>query len=81
MTKSDPVTSVGVHEAKTNLSRLLALVESGAEVEIRRGAAPIARLVPFEEAAPRRIGFASGAFEVPDDFDDEDADLTELFSA
>ncbi len=72
--------SVGVHEAKTNLSRLLALVESGAEVQIRRGAAPIARLVPIESERARRIGFAAGSLVVPDDFDD-DAETTALFSA
>lgn len=81
MTKSEVSVSVGVHEAKTNLSRLLALVESGAEVQIRRGAAPIARLVPIDSARPRRIGFAAGSLIVPEDFDDEDAETTALFSA
>lgn len=52
--------SVTVQEAKTQLSALLRLVEGGEEVEIRRGAAPVARLVP----TPHRPGFAAlmGAF-------------------
>lgn len=35
-----------VHEAKTNLSRLLARVEAGEEVVIFRGENPVAKLVP-----------------------------------
>jgi prevent-host-death family protein len=40
--------TVTVHQAKTQLSKLLAEVEAGEEVVIARGAKPIARLVPFE---------------------------------
>lgn len=43
--------SVTVQEAKTQLSALLRAVEAGEEIEIRRGATPIARLVKTE---PRR---------------------------
>jgi antitoxin (DNA-binding transcriptional repressor) of toxin-antitoxin stability system len=35
---------VTTHEAKSNLSKLLAQVEAGEEVEIRRGDIPVARL-------------------------------------
>ncbi len=42
---------VNVHEAKTNLSRLLVEVENGHEVTIARAGRPVARLVP---AAHRR---------------------------
>ena len=37
---------VKVHEAKTNLSRLLARVEAGEEIVILRGDDPVAKLVP-----------------------------------
>ena len=37
---------VKVHEAKTNLSRLLARVEAGEEIVILRGDNPVAKLVP-----------------------------------
>ena len=37
--------TVNVHEAKTQLSRLLARVEAGEEVTIARNGAPVARLV------------------------------------
>ena len=37
------MTTVNVHEAKTNLSRLLAQVEAGEEVVIARNGKPVAR--------------------------------------
>ncbi len=37
-----------VHQAKSQLSKLLAEVEAGEEVVIARGSKPVARLVPFE---------------------------------
>lgn len=67
MTK--PAARVGVHEAKTQLSKLLRLVDSGQEVEIMRNGAPVARLVPVGSAAPRRFGTERHRFVVPEDFD------------
>jgi prevent-host-death family protein len=60
---------VGVHEAKTNLSRLLRAVATGEEVVICRGREPIARLVPFIERRSRVLGEDVGRYVVPDDFD------------
>lgn len=60
---------VGVHEAKTRLSQLLRLVDSGEEVEILRGGEAVARLVPARAEHRRRLGLDQGAFHVPDDFD------------
>jgi prevent-host-death family protein len=61
--------SVGVHEAKTHLSRLLQAVEAGQEVLITRRGEEIARLVPACRASPRRLGIDRGRFTVPDNFD------------
>lgn len=60
--------SVGVHEAKTQLSRLLDEVGEGSEVEITNRGRVVARLVP---PAPRQVGlgFAQGQIWVADDFD------------
>ena len=44
------VKSVTTHEAKTHLSRLVAEVEAGEEIVIRRGARAVARLVPLGRA-------------------------------
>lgn len=60
---------VGVHEAKTHLSRLLRRVATGEEIVITRGATPIARLVPIEAHVPRTLGKDRGLFEIPEDFD------------
>jgi prevent-host-death family protein len=68
MTKSAAI-RVGVHEAKTRLSELLRLVDSGQEVEIARGGDPVAKLVPFHPRETRRLGLDQGVYTVPDDFD------------
>ena len=60
---------VGVHEAKTHLSRLLRQVMAGSEVVITRGGTPIARLVPVDSMRHRVLGSDEGVYEVPDDFD------------
>lgn len=64
------MSEVGVHEAKTHLSRLLRRVAAGEEIVITSGGKPAARLVPFQLTAPRQFGFDRGRFEVPDDFDE-----------
>jgi len=69
---------VGVHEAKSSLSKLLRQVAAGEEVVILRGREPVARLVPVEGSRLRLLGEDAGVYEVPDDFDaplsDDDLD-------
>jgi prevent-host-death family protein len=62
------VVEVGVHEAKTHLSRLLQRVAAGDEIVITRSGQPVAKLVRVDRAA-RVLGRDEGRFEVPDDFD------------
>ncbi|MBX3184846.1 MAG: type II toxin-antitoxin system Phd/YefM family antitoxin [Polyangiaceae bacterium] len=63
------VRSFSVHEAKTNLSRLLEAVERGHEVVITRGKTPVARLVRFAQPkVERRFGAMRGRAKVTDDF-------------
>ncbi len=50
------VTVVNVGQAKTRLSELLALVESGEDVIVARAGVPIARLVPIEPHPRREFG-------------------------
>ncbi|GAB7143979.1 type II toxin-antitoxin system Phd/YefM family antitoxin [Mycobacterium riyadhense] len=72
MTKSTPTSNairVGVHEAKTRMSELLRLVDSGQEIEIARGGEPVAKLVPFHPRETRRLGIDRGVYTVPEDFD------------
>ncbi|MFN0096871.1 MAG: type II toxin-antitoxin system Phd/YefM family antitoxin [Dehalococcoidia bacterium] len=62
---------VTIHEAKTHLSRLIALVEEGEEIVIKRGKQPAARLVRVEPAEPpeRMWGFIEGGW-IAEDFND-----------
>lgn len=60
---------VGIHEAKTHLSRLLRRVAAGEEIVIAKSGLPVARLVPFEAPKNRMLGLDEGLFEIPDDFD------------
>ncbi|MBA3860498.1 MAG: type II toxin-antitoxin system prevent-host-death family antitoxin [Actinomycetota bacterium] len=61
--------TVGVHETKTHLSKLLRRVAAGEEIVIARSGEPVAKLVPV--ALPeRQLGEDRGVFTVPDDFDD-----------
>ncbi|HEV2351062.1 MAG TPA: type II toxin-antitoxin system prevent-host-death family antitoxin [Terriglobia bacterium] len=46
--------SVTIHQAKTNLSKLIEWASRGEEVIISRGSIPVARLVPVGEVRGRR---------------------------
>lgn len=48
------VSVVTIHEAKTNLSRLIHQAARGREVIISRGSKPVARLVPIGEMEGKR---------------------------
>jgi antitoxin (DNA-binding transcriptional repressor) of toxin-antitoxin stability system len=65
---------VNIHEAKTNLSRLLERVEAGEEVVICRAGKPVAKLerviAPEKKLARREPGGWEGKVWMSDDFDD-----------
>ncbi len=62
---------VNVHEAKTQLSRLLARAEAGEEIVIARNGDPVARLVPCENCpGVRQFGAKKGLIVVDDSFFD-----------
>jgi prevent-host-death family protein len=46
--------TINIHEAKTQLSRLIAEVEAGADIVLARGGRPVARLVRIGAAPPER---------------------------
>ena len=62
--------TVNVHEAKTNLSRLLADVEAGREVVIARNGKPVARLVKCQQLSRRQFGAMAGRITVNGSFFD-----------
>jgi prevent-host-death family protein len=74
------VKQVNVHEAKTQLSRLLQAVEDGEEVVIARNGTPVARLVPHvDERKPREPGWAEGRIEILPGFDEYDEQIAREF--
>jgi prevent-host-death family protein len=57
-----------MHEAKTNLSRLIELAERGEEVVITRGKKPVARIVAIEKPTARDLAIFKGQFRVEQEF-------------
>jgi prevent-host-death family protein len=58
---------VKMHQAKTQLSKLIAAALAGEEVVIARGSEPVVRLTPIVPVKPQRVaGRYKGMFEVPD---------------
>jgi prevent-host-death family protein len=53
-------TIVNVHQAKTQLSRLLERVRSGEEIILAKAGRPCAKLVPLEAQRPRVPGLVRG---------------------
>jgi prevent-host-death family protein len=69
---------VNVHEAKTQLSRLIAAAEKGEEVVIARDGRPAVRLVPCARSeSPRTPGTATVI--IADDFDELPEDIAAAF--
>jgi prevent-host-death family protein len=64
--------TINVHQAKTNLSKLLSDVELGEEIIIANRGIPVAKLIPFHGASNRRasLGQDRGRFVVPENFND-----------
>ena len=62
--------TVNIHEAKTNLSRLLAQVEAGEEVVIARNGKPVARLVRVQKRGRPQFGSMKGLIKLDDSFFD-----------
>ena len=63
--------TVNIHEAKTNLSKLLQRVMNGEEIIIAKADEPVASLVPYTKAPPKRLpGSAAGEVIISPNFDD-----------
>ena len=63
---------VNIHEAKTQLSRLLAQVQSGHDVVIAKAGNPLVRLVPYAPPVCKLAspGVMAGEIEIGADFDE-----------
>jgi prevent-host-death family protein len=74
---------VNVGRAKTELSKLLARVEAGEDVEIARDGVPVARLVRVEPSTPgsrflAARGKLAGSIIVGEDYEFSDAEIEAL---
>ncbi|HLJ18523.1 MAG TPA: type II toxin-antitoxin system prevent-host-death family antitoxin [Bryobacteraceae bacterium] len=63
--------AVTIHQAKTNLSRLIRKASGGEEAMVSRGSKPVARLVPIGETkGQRKPGSLKGKLVVGQEFFD-----------
>lgn len=71
---------VNMHEAKTQLSRLVERAAAGEDVIIGRAGRPVARLVAYVETPQERApGRLRGRVQIADDFDEADDEIADLF--
>jgi len=64
--------TVNIHEAKTQLSKLVEQASKGESFVIAKAGKPIVKVTPLSTpigADVRRLGFMAGYILVPDDFD------------
>ncbi|MFB9981562.1 type II toxin-antitoxin system Phd/YefM family antitoxin [Mesorhizobium kowhaii] len=64
--------TVNIHEAKTQLSRLVERAAKGEPFVIAKAGKPMVKVVPIDHPTAgevRRVGFLNGQISVPDDFD------------
>ena len=71
---------VNIHEAKTQLSKLIEKTKKGEDVVIGKAGKPVAKLIAYKgESKPRNLGVWKGKVFVPDNFNDEDSEINEMF--
>jgi prevent-host-death family protein len=64
--------TINIHQAKTQLSRLVERAAKGEPFVIAKAGKPLVKVVPLDQPAAneiRRTGFMAGRISVPDDFD------------
>lgn len=64
--------TVNIHDAKTQLSRLVELAANGEAFIIAKAGRPMVKVVPLQPndiGTAQRLGFLSGEIDVPEDFD------------
>lgn len=76
------MTQVNMLEAKTDLSKLVKMLETKQEdvIYLARNGTAVAQmtLIP-QKSAEKRIGVAEGKFKVPDEFDTWDQEIVSMF--
>lgn len=71
---------VNIHQAKTQLSKLIEKTQKGENVIIGKAGKPVAELIPFKIKKKERVpGIWKGKVWMADDFNEEDEDINKLF--
>ena len=73
---------VNILEAKTNLSNLVKMVETGKEdmIAIARYGKPVVKIVTFNDVpVSKRIGVARGKLKSPEDLDQYNDEIAAMF--
>ena len=72
---------VNIHQAKTQLSKLVDRAAKGEPFVIAKAGKPLVKVAPLDApAAPRRLGFLAGEIALPEDFDRMgEAEIAALF--
>jgi len=75
--------TVNIHEAKTQLSKLVDQAVKGEAFVIAKAGKPLVKVVALDApAAPQRLGFLAGEIAVPEDFDRMgEAEIAALFGS
>jgi prevent-host-death family protein len=69
----DTATQFNIHEAKTNLSRIIDRVEHGEEIIISRAGNPVAKVIPLTREVDRQgRGSLRGKLVVAEDWDSDE---------
>ena len=67
---SDAAAQFNIHDAKTNLSRIIDRVEHGEEIIISRSGTPVAKVIPLHRRVDRvGRGSLAGQLTMTDDWD------------
>ncbi len=76
--------TVNIHDAKTQLSRLVEQAAQGESFIIAKAGKPMVKVIPLgkaETGTANRIGFMAGEIAVPNDFDQMGGDeIAAMFS-
>lgn len=76
--------TVNIHDAKTQLSRLVEQAARGEAFIIAKAGKPMVKVVPLTQAetgTASRLGFMAGEISVPDDFDQMgSAEIASMFT-
>ena len=75
------MTIVNMHEAKTNLSKLVKRAAAGEEIIVARAGEPVAKIIPYTAPPkkPRVPGSMKGKIWIAPDFDELPEEVAEAF--